>query len=165
MNPYLVHHVLTHRSTFFRSHLHLNVPPTSCPRVPLLLCSVVNIALHASRLPRNSHPGAIRFLSLNSDRESLSNRQHLKPVNLFIDILLRTLCRSPKTQLLCNQPNPNSLCKTPGWGVPSALNFDFRVSSFVSCRPFVFMVLRIAFSASPLLSQTSALPYVFLGVV
>ena len=33
-------------------------------------------------------------------------------------ILLRTLCRCEKPQLLCNQANPNSLCKIPGVGVP-----------------------------------------------
>ena len=35
----------------------------------------------------------------------------------FCFILLRTLCRSRKSQPLWNQANPNSLCKTPGWGV------------------------------------------------
>src|ERR1700676_3467946 len=36
-------------------------------------------------------------------------------------ILLRTLCRSQKNQLLCNQSNPNSFVKTPGvWGTHSA---------------------------------------------
>src|SRR6266478_1053874 len=38
----------------------------------------------------------------------------LKHANTFIDTLLRTLCRSEKTQLLCNQANPNSFDKTPG---------------------------------------------------
>jgi hypothetical protein len=33
-------------------------------------------------------------------------------------ILLRTLCRREKNQLLCNQANPNSLHKTPGVGHP-----------------------------------------------
>ena len=32
--------------------------------------------------------------------------------------LLRTLRRYEKRQLLCNQANPNSLCKIPGVGVP-----------------------------------------------
>src|SRR5947209_434592 len=41
----------------------------------------------------------------------------LKHANTFVDTLLRTLCRSEKTQLLCNQANPNSFDKTSGvWG-------------------------------------------------
>jgi len=32
-------------------------------------------------------------------------------------ILLRTLCRFQKTQVLCNQANPHSFAKIPGWGV------------------------------------------------
>lgn len=42
----------------------------------------------------------------------------VKRTNSFIHILLRTLCRRQKTQLLCNQANPHSSCKTPGVGGP-----------------------------------------------
>ena len=31
-------------------------------------------------------------------------------------ILLQTLCRRQKGQVLCNQANPNSFAKTPAWG-------------------------------------------------
>jgi len=31
-------------------------------------------------------------------------------------ILLQTLCRCQNGQVLCNQANPNSFAKTPGWG-------------------------------------------------
>jgi hypothetical protein len=31
-------------------------------------------------------------------------------------ILLRTLCRLQTSQVLCNQANPHSFAKTPGWG-------------------------------------------------
>src|SRR5260370_10343643 len=48
-------------------------------------------------------------LSYPSRRSSLNPR----PVNL-----LQPLCRSQKSQLLCNQANPASFCKTPGVGVP-----------------------------------------------
>jgi hypothetical protein len=65
--------------------------------------------------------------------------------------------------------------KHPGWGVQlcvgsalsAALHTEARRERHPSpyCLPFVFMVLRIAFSASPFLSQTSALPYVFSSAV
>src|SRR6266852_3121833 len=44
-----------------------------------------------------------------------------RPIS-FITNLLRTLCRHQKSQLLCNQANPNSFCKTPGVGVPSGFS-------------------------------------------
>ena len=45
--------------------------------------------------------------------------------------------------------------KSPLAGRPPASN---PISEFPFCRPFVFMVLRIAFPATPLYSKTSALP-------
>ena len=94
-------------------HLHLTVPPTSCPCVPRLLSSSAgNAALHSigpcppvfPRFPLTSAP--------NRSQSVLSAESHL-----------------PVTHL------KNSIC-----------------------RPFVFMVLRIAFSGNPLFSNTSALP-------
>jgi hypothetical protein len=41
--------------------------------------------------------------------------------------LLRTLGRREKTQLLCNQANPHSSCKTSGVGYPST--FEFQLST------------------------------------
>ena len=50
-------------------------------------------------------------------------------------ILLQTLCRSPKTQLLCNQANPNSLCKTPGvWGMSAKSQRALRLCVIVARR-------------------------------
>src|ERR1700682_4207811 len=57
---------------------------------------------------------ALRVLSrtnlADTSRHSSLNSQ---PVNL-----LQPLCRRQKSQLLWNQANPASFCKTPGWGVP-----------------------------------------------
>ena len=38
-------------------------------------------------------------------------------------ILLRTLCRLQRSQVLCNQANPHSLAKTPGWGEGSSSRY------------------------------------------
>ncbi|SRR6266852_4288338 len=48
-----------------------------------------------------------------------------RPIS-FITNLLRTLCRHQKSQLLCNQANPNSFCKTPGVGVPQHFRAKLR---------------------------------------
>src|SRR5260370_3955809 len=53
---------------------------------------------------------------------------------------LRTLCRSQKSQLLCNQANPASFCKTPGVGYPehnygtSGVAYPFGSSSVAPNR-------------------------------
>ena len=51
-----------------------------------------------------------------TNRSYLSRRSSFnpRPVNL-----LQPLLRSQKSQLLCNQANPASFCKSPGWGVPT----------------------------------------------
>src|ERR1700676_4223417 len=51
--------------------------------------------------------------------------------NSLLPILLRTLCRSQRPQLLWNQRNPHSFRKTPGVWVPSATPPRVRVSAFV----------------------------------
>jgi len=51
-------------------------------------------------------------LSYSSCHSSLNSR----PFNL-----LQPLCRLQKSQLLWNQANPASFCKTPGVGVPSQI--------------------------------------------
>jgi len=50
------------------------------------------------------------------------------------------------------------LPKTGGWGYLAQLVFDVCAAMLNFCQPFVFMVLQIAFPATPFLSQTSALP-------
>jgi len=78
-----------------------------------------------------------RSLSYPSRRSSLNPR----PVNL-----LQPLLRSQKSQLLCNQANPASFCKSPGWGVPTR--------EFVRCTeaqkcPFVSpLVATLTYSLS-----------------
>src|SRR5580692_11697323 len=44
------------------------------------------------------------------------NLRAFKAANSIPDILLHALCRSHKSQLLCNQANPRSFNKTPGVG-------------------------------------------------
>ena len=44
----------------------------------------------------------------------------VKRTNSFVHILLQTLCHRQKNQLLCNQANPNSFAKHPGWGYPES---------------------------------------------
>ena len=101
--------------------------------------------------------------------------RHRSPRNPLFLILLQTLCRSQKSQLLWNQANPNSFAQTPGVGCTSQKPSS-RISTFQTpssrpgyklvtassiCSPFVFMALRIAFSATHLFSKSSALPYGF----
>ena len=114
-------------------------------------------------LSRTNLADAPRHSSLNS-----------RPVNL-----LRPLYRRQKSQLLWNQANPASFCKTPGVGVPpqtsplesatSSLFFSGPVITQLRgsrrrprctpiCSPFVFITIRIAFPATPFFSEPSALP-------
>ena len=58
-------------------------------------------------------------------------RSSLRDANSFTPILLQTLCRSRKRQVLCNQANPNSLRKTPGMGVSAAPTVDSAVPSAI----------------------------------
>jgi hypothetical protein len=85
----------------------------------------------------------------------------------FVSLRLRTLARSctfssrsdPLFSIACALFDQN----TRG-GIPSHASVRPISASSVSlrqsqpCRPFVFMVLRIAFPASPFVSQSSALP-------
>jgi hypothetical protein len=93
----------------------------------------------------------------DSDKHAISfsvlNNHKSRPL-----ILLRTLCRCGTGQVLCNQPNPNSSCKTPAVGINATRPWGSCKPTFRFCPPFVFMVLRIAFPASHLFSKTSALP-------
>src|SRR6202171_1632391 len=57
---------------------------------------------------------ALLFLSTTTpDATSRHSSLNSQPVNL-----LQPLCRRQKSQLLWNQANPASFCKTPGLGVP-----------------------------------------------
>jgi len=122
--------------------------------------------------PDNSHPlqinpSPIAFLGRNS--------------NTAVSYSYKLLVVAKKSELLCNQANPNSFTKTPGvgGGVPlrhlrvlcvSALSFAVVTPVFVFkslqiapftpsiCIPFIFINLQIAFFATRLFSKTSALP-------
>src|SRR5712664_3663074 len=54
-------------------------------------------------------PSAVLSRTNFADHSNLNSR----PINL-----LQPLCRPQKSQLLWNQANPASFCKTPGVGVP-----------------------------------------------
>ncbi len=57
-----------------------------------------------------------------SSRRNLSYPSRRSSPNSRRLILLQTVCRRQKSQLLCNQANPNSFAKTPGVGVsPSSV--------------------------------------------
>src|SRR5467141_292790 len=66
--------------------------------------------------------------------------------------LLQPLCRRQKSQLLWNQANPASFCKTPGVGV-----------SPLDARPLDFPTFRRSDDKSSLLSITSLQPLHFLA--
>ena len=78
------------------------------------------------------------MLSRRSPASSL-RRCNLNPRPL---ILLRTLCRSPRAQPLCNQANPHSFVKTPGVGctsqkLPNRIS-NLRTLRFRSiCKPVI----------------------------
>jgi hypothetical protein len=87
--------------------------------------------------------------------------------------LLQTLGHREKSQLLWNQANPDSFSKTPGVGCtlkshPSTIS-NLRtlaagcsgnlVNVSLARSPFVFIALRVAFSATHLFSKSSALPW------
>ena len=64
-------------------------------------------------------------------RSNLADPSRRSCVNSRPFNLLQPLCCSPKSQLLYNQANPASFCKTPGWG---ALNsFASSFPSAVTC--------------------------------
>jgi hypothetical protein len=122
----------------------------------------VNVALlsslkqHRSSRSRRSLPTSS---SGNTTPTPLRATSLPASLNSPIFIQLRTLWHSGKCQPLCNQANTNSFAKTPGWGVPGANAPSLRALSLGYFRPFVFIALRIAFSATPLLPQRSALPW------
>ena len=74
------------------------------------------------------------------------------PVN--VALRLTSLC-PPTFQPIHFAPRTQTARKSSFARRPSASD---PISKFPCCRPFVFMVLRIAFPANPLFSKTSALP-------
>jgi hypothetical protein len=61
--------------------------------------------------------------------------------NSRLFILLWTLCRCQKRQLLCNQSNPNSFAKTPGVG-DTHTNPPFRISNIQTLSRLASQSLR-----------------------
>src|SRR6267154_2606955 len=135
----------------FLGHLHLICPSAQ-------LCS----ANPAGIVCRDRHPTNV------SPRNSLPHSRHAKhhspaiPVLSMACALFFSLAPLFCIPILCFQSLADSSCKTPGvWGSSSPCHS--RVTSHKSrvvqlCAPFVFMVLQIAFPASPFLSQSSELP-------
>jgi hypothetical protein len=93
-----------------------------------------------------------------------------KSRNSFTLMLLRTLGRSQKSQVLCNQANPDSLCKTPGVGHPRPFRETLgrrmprrspsRGTRHISA-PFVFITLQIPWRATRLYSHSYKTPGVW----
>ncbi len=69
------------------------------------------------RLHRPALPHTVPIPSLSSPQPPVVARPSA-PLNSRPLILLRTLCRREKSQLLCNHSNPNSFAKIPGVGAP-----------------------------------------------
>ena len=73
-------------------------------------------------------------------RQTLSSYPRRSSPNPHRLILLRTLCHAQKTQLLCNQANPNSFGETPGVGYPRpfdlARGLGLCNAKAVSASPF-----------------------------
>src|SRR6266852_1744945 len=59
--------------------------------------------------------------------------------------LLQPLMQLQKSQLLCNQANPASFCKTPGWGYPSTSASGFTSAVIcITCRLYPLRSQSIA---------------------
>ena len=85
---------------------------------------------------------------------------HPNQANSFPDILLQTLCRSEKSQLLWNQANPNSFAKTLAVGVPVSQSLEHPLvpSPFppiTSLQPLQFHAITHSFA-----QRRSAIPSV-----
>ena len=56
---------------------------------------------------------------------------NLQPPQVPLRHPVTTLCGPQKSQLLCNQANPNSFAKYRGWGCPPTFNFRLSTSASV----------------------------------
>jgi hypothetical protein len=84
----------------------------------------------------------------DSDKHAISfsvlNNHKSRPL-----ILLRTLCRCGTGQVLCNQPNPNSSCKTPAVGYQRNATVGFLQADFPILSALCFHGLTNCFSGKP----------------
>jgi len=71
------------------------------------------------------------------------------PVNSRWLILLQTLCRRQKTQLLCNQANPNSFAKTRGGGITPEITQTFSVRMVPPWQIHSFQAFAASLPFSP----------------
>jgi len=88
----------------------------SCPSRTIDL-HVLCFQIVTNRFSRKSFPLIIICVARGCggyEFPSELSMQAFKSLNSIIHILLRTLCRRQKTQLLCNQASPNSFSKIPG---------------------------------------------------
>jgi hypothetical protein len=121
------------------------------------------------------NPAPLSFVLPRRNLASSSRRSVLNPLSFM---RLQPLCFRFSTPLLCFQWFAASFSKTPGVACtqqepPSRIsNLPARrprtvckpvtLASLGSiCKPFPFILLRIAISTSPLFSQSSALPLCF----
>src|SRR6266852_359667 len=107
--------------------------PPSCAGFTRLLTFRVTRKSQPPQRPKISHRLAADIIRSDHPTRPDTSFQFLRPFtwhNPSGITLLRTLRRYEKRQLLCNQANPNSFCKRPGWGgtsvtVPRALANPF----------------------------------------
>ncbi len=97
---------------FHASHLHGSRVTYFCRPFVFIFLQIPSPAT-----PLFSHPSeslGVLVRTCNSLRNSVPRCLCGKPCCF---LLLRTLCPLQKSQVLCNQTNPNSFCKTTGVGV------------------------------------------------
>jgi hypothetical protein len=109
---------LRHEKALVIGHLPHDRPSDQLsPRTPVAIVSRERRAtLHFSSSCPRFWSNALRAPFLDTPIRHLELRC-LKPANAFALILLQTLCRCRRAQLLCNQANPNSFHKMPAYGI------------------------------------------------
>jgi hypothetical protein len=75
--------------------------------------------LKTSLTPFLASPPEHEIVAHPNDSPIPAVHNELNPVYLYSSRLFRALCRSQKSELLCNQSTPASFCKTPGVGYPA----------------------------------------------
>ena len=128
-----------------------SVPPLSCAhRIPLVSYAVT--------VAQPTFPTRNCFSPL----AVFPRRFPVTPFSSSACGLFFSLAALFQTPILCFQSFADSLRKTPGgMGSCASAVHESQATNHESrkfCRPFVFMVLQIAFPASSFVSQSSALP-------
>jgi len=131
------------------SNHRLGLTVSRCPRTQFLVPPT-------QKLLDNSYTDMITYIMLARQITLLDS------LSAKLTPLLRYSCRlfvAPKKVNSFGIKQIQTLsAKYRGWGYLAQFGTDFCAAMPHFCQPFVFMVLRIAFPATPFPSQTSALP-------